>query len=349
MRSFLSRLSPIALLLLMAAVSCVPGTPPKLRCDATACTGCCDQNDVCQPGVDGLACGVGGTACTACDATQVCQLGACVGISASGGGGGSDGSGGGGGATDAGGCRPVCDRAVACSLVEAGLATPCVEGCASAVAQYGSAGEAVASWCASCLSSHTCSDIASGGCGPACPDALFGGTSHADGGDGGVGLRVFETATTYPADLKTAGGGASGLHGADRLCQLAAAAANLGGTWKAWLSDATVDAIDRISGAGPWHLVGTGEVVFNNRLNLTTSPAVAIDHTEHGTLLYGQGVWTGTESGGRKTGSTPSCSNWTSSSVSGGGLSGWATSISTWTSWGISECYEGHRLYCFEQ
>src|SRR5947207_2454473 len=49
--------------------------------------------------------------------------------------------------------------------------------------------------------------------------------------------RVFVTSGTWTGDLKTHGGGTDGLDGANKLCQGAATAAALGGTWVAWLSD----------------------------------------------------------------------------------------------------------------
>src|SRR5690606_40551827 len=56
---------------------------------------------------------------------------------------------------------------------------------------------------------------------------------------------VFITSNFYDGDLKTAGAGTTGLDGADKLCQLHADAASLAGTYRAWLSASTVDAIDR--------------------------------------------------------------------------------------------------------
>src|SRR5262245_5083470 len=64
--------------------------------------------------------------------------------------------------------------------------------------------------------------------------------------------RVFVTTKSYPADLKTAGGAVSGVAGGDSLCTRDALAAQLGGNWKAWLSNDTVSAIDRITDVGPW-------------------------------------------------------------------------------------------------
>ncbi len=72
--------------------------------------------------------------------------------------------------------------------------------------------------------------------------------------------RVFVTATTYaPQSL---GGGATGFAGADGFGANAAAAASLGGKWVAWLSTSSTDAIDRVTGDGPWYLVDRKTLVF---------------------------------------------------------------------------------------
>lgn len=110
--------------------------------------------------------------------------------------------------------------------------------------------------------------------------------------------HIFTTATLYQRDLKTTAGTATGLEGADALCGLAASAAGLGGIWKAWISDATTDAIDRIQDVGALHLLD-GTKVFNNWHNLATVPLAPINVDENGNKLTGC-VWTNTSVGGRK-------------------------------------------------
>jgi hypothetical protein len=75
--------------------------------------------------------------------------------------------------------------------------------------------------------------------------------------------RVFVTAAGYRGDF-------GGVTGGDTICNTTAVAANLDGTWKAWLSDSTTNAIDRIDDVGPWYLLN-GKVVFNNKTNTTAS------------------------------------------------------------------------------
>lgn len=166
-------------------------------------------------------------------------------------------------------------------------------------------------------------------------------------------LRVFVTDIAYSADLATAAGLSGGLEGADALCQLNADAAQLGGVFKAWISDATVDAIDRIAGDGPWANLD-GDVVFNNRANLATAPALALGYRRPpvpGGTTAGpdfREVWTGTAAGGRASGTA--CSGWTSASVGQGGTAGQAAAQNgQWTDVGQISCGANAHLYCFEQ
>jgi hypothetical protein len=75
----------------------------KTACDATSCTGCCDNNNEWQLGTSVDACGQGGNACHSCRAGETCLHNVCTG-SATGGatGGGATGGGTGGGATGGG-------------------------------------------------------------------------------------------------------------------------------------------------------------------------------------------------------------------------------------------------------
>lgn len=167
---------------------------------------------------------------------------------------------------------------------------------------------------------------------------------------GTVVKRVFVTKTSYQGDLRTAGAGTSGIDGADRLCALAATAGSLGGTWKAWISDESTNAIDRISDVGPWFLSNRVTKAFNNKANLATSPLVAINQDEDGsTIGFQDFVWTGTSAGGnRKTGDN--CSSWASSSSSVSGLKGDTVNAdSSWTAWGGDACHASARLFCIEQ
>ncbi len=149
------------------------------------------------------------------------------------------------------------------------------------------------------------------------------------GGAGGTPAikHIFLSSTTYNGNL-------GGLTGADQKCAaLAAGGTGLGTSWKAWLSDSTTNAIDRISDVGPWYLVDGTTKVFNNKANLQTVPLAAINQTELGATPgegnFAKTVWTNTDLGGAKISavSANTCTNWTDSTA--------ATTIPT-GNWGFA-------------
>lgn len=172
------------------------------------------------------------------------------------------------------------------------------------------------------------------------------------GGDGGSTLnpdlgttsgpkRVFVTKLTYSASAVS-----------DQICQNAADAVSLGGTWKAWLSyqyevGKNKNAIDRITGTGPWKLL-TGEVVFQNHAQLSTTPSVPIQVTESGTKLgVSELVFTGTTTGGVT--SNEDCSEWSSTSSGYTVTLGLCSASDTrWSADASQPCNFGAHLYCFE-
>lgn len=152
--------------------------------------------------------------------------------------------------------------------------------------------------------------------------------------------RVFVTGTTYNGSL-------GGITGADQKCATAAQAANLGGTWKAWISDANTNAIDRITEVGPWYgrQFGSFRIAFNNKANLETTPQISVNRDELGDENSAD-IWTGTGIGGIKTNAT--CSNWAL------GTSGTTGTVGTgedqrWTSAYAAECSTLKGVLCLEQ
>lgn len=172
------------------------------------------------------------------------------------------------------------------------------------------------------------------------------GTTHPN--DGGSTTtsgqkRVFVTSVTYSGSL----GGSSG---ADQKCNLAAQGANLGGTWKAWLSSGSTNAIDRIADVGPWYGMD-GKKVFNNKANLTTTPLASIERSEQNTIQLAE-VWTGSEQGGTAAGMD--CAAWTSADDADEGASGSPSAYQS-AGWGghspaqPTPCGFPNALICFEQ
>jgi len=157
-----------------------------------------------------------------------------------------------------------------------------------------------------------------------------------------VGQRVFVTSTTVKGNL-------GGLAGADRVCGTLAAAAGLGGTWVAWLSshDGEPQAIDRVTGTGPFRLV-TGELVAASKSDLTGKPlAHAIDRDENGVAVPKSRVWTGSGANGRYL--TKDCAKWTGGGNNGGRYGDSSATSAQWTDEGVEDCDRTLRLYCFER
>ena len=129
--------------------------------------------------------------------------------------------------------------------------------------------------------------------------------------------HVLATTTLYDGHL-------GGLAGADALCASAAAAQGFGSssTWTAWLSTTTVNAIDRISGSGPWVRLDE-TIVFADRAALQSVPSAPVTP---GAIVFS---WTGTALGGH--GTAFNCANWTSNSGTVKGSFGlFATNTGRW-------------------
>jgi hypothetical protein len=152
----------------------------------------------------------------------------------------------------------------------------------------------------------------------------------------GGAKRVFVTSTAYVSSAVMS------------ACGNAAAAANLGGTWQSWLSTSTLDAIDAVTGNGPWKLLN-GQLVFNNHANLTTQPLAVINVDENGqTVPAGTRVWTGTDTGGRSSaGSNGTCADWGQVGADTGSY-GSVDSTAEWSYVSYEPCFNPNHVYCFE-
>jgi hypothetical protein len=163
-----------------------------------------------------------------------------------------------------------------------------------------------------------------------------------DADDGGDGLHVFVSSTTPH------GNALGGQAGADGTCKSLAMAAGLGGNWVAWLSNNNggPDAINRVTSAGPWRLVTSGEVVASTKAVLASgSLAHAIDRDEKGIVITAGRVWTGTGSNGLFL--TNDCDKWTATGTNGR-VGSTAATDGNWTSTGVDGCGNPRHLYCFQ-
>jgi len=154
-------------------------------------------------------------------------------------------------------------------------------------------------------------------------------------------VQVFKTSSTYLGDF-------GGLAGGDAICQERAEEVGLNGTWRAWLSDDTTDARDRIPD-GRYELVN-GTVIADDKDDLTDGELKApIILNEFGELGQPDGgwVWTGTRFNG--TGTEENCRNWMISLEGAGADYGSRYEMSSyWTKHDApTSCMQELTLYCF--
>lgn len=150
---------------------------------------------------------------------------------------------------------------------------------------------------------------------------------------------VFMTSTGHTGDL-------GGLSGADSICQTAGDSSSFASsTWKAILSNETVNAIDRIQIIGSI-VNGNGDPVAGDATTFWSGvSANLMNWTELGTQDGGGSPWTGTVGGGTKaTGDT--CDNWGSSDSGDYGHYGASTILGGWLDFDRDTCDQSFRLYC---
>lgn len=155
--------------------------------------------------------------------------------------------------------------------------------------------------------------------------------------------RLFVTAASYSGDFHGALASSKAPYGAaaaDALCQAAADAAALGGTWKAYVQDQTTLPNDRLTSAGPWYLLD-GKKAFNNKANLVTKPLAPIEVDEQGKRAFSATVWVGSNAGG-------TCANWSTSSYNQWAQTASTSDTESWRGSSTDSCDGKNRLYCFE-
>jgi hypothetical protein len=200
-----------------------------------------------------------------------------------------------------------------------------------------------------------------------------GGGSSGGGGGHGSDIKTnvaFVTNATGTADLSSwaLSGGLPGLAGADAVCNASATAAGLKGTYVAWLSDDTDDALCRVNDltgkagtncgglldplnpAGPW--VRTDGLPFAGTTDelLAHGPITPMRFNEYGDEVdvnaYGL-YYTATEDSTGAVHAAGACTNW--SSVFGTVLFGnEANTGARWTAYGTSGCNQVRRLVCMQ-
>ena len=150
---------------------------------------------------------------------------------------------------------------------------------------------------------------------------------------------AFVTSTKQTANL-------GGLSGADALCQARANAASLPGTFRAFLSTSTVDAINRFGTARGW-VRPDGKPFLDKLTDITTSHVLypaRLD--ENGTDVGSDIYFTGSNNLGTLS-VFGSCSDWTSASASSTTAGGVSDANSYEVAYGASRyCGDSQRLLC---
>jgi len=167
------------------------------------------------------------------------------------------------------------------------------------------------------------------------------------------GALAFVTSADWTGNLGSwpQAGGATGLAAGDAICQYLATDAGLEapGSFLAWLSNSTTDAIDRFSYDGPWIRVD-GVKIADSRADLVDGELFsALNVKEDGKYLGNYGAWTGTSTSGLGTGDH--CDGWTSADPATNGTRAVVNATgANWTEKNAMQCSDGGmRLYCFSQ
>lgn len=150
---------------------------------------------------------------------------------------------------------------------------------------------------------------------------------------------VFVTSTTVAGNF---GGPAAG----DALCAARAAAAGLAGTYRAWVSNSSVSALDALQGSRGWVRVDGFPVADTVDAMLRAQVFYPIQVDETGTRVDGRNVWTGTGDGGRVGLST--CNDWSSADATVLGTPGRTEFIgANFSTLPAITCNTQAPVYCF--
>ena len=161
-----------------------------------------------------------------------------------------------------------------------------------------------------------------------------------------TGKAVFLSSKAFSGNL-------GGLAGADAQCQSLAQGAGRPGTFKAWLSDSTQPAKDRLAhGTEPYVLFNAARSVVATSFAELTDGALlgSISRNEMGGPAAGvASAWTGSRADG--TSAAETCGDWTSADLSRTGRSGTlGPSAASWTDGASTSCNTATMsLYCIEQ
>ncbi len=154
---------------------------------------------------------------------------------------------------------------------------------------------------------------------------------------------VFISSSNHTGGLKTEGAGATGLEGADNICNLRAQEAGLPGTYTAWLSDSSTDAKDRVTQSKVPYVRTDGVLVADDFTDLLDCGNPFCLQASIGRRETGEGIaiaaWTGTNVAGLFDGQ--SCGDWTDTGADG--------ILGSTTESRIIYCQSRQREDCFQK
>ena len=156
----------------------------------------------------------------------------------------------------------------------------------------------------------------------------------------------------FASSLEWQGGALDGLFGADQRCRMLAGQANLPNafSYRAWLSDSTTAAADRILHSRGRYTLVNGLVVAQDWDALTSGTLeIPINVTEKSETSIGSVVWTGTLPNGQQAFGSTFCDDWTDHSkdqLSGTGIR--KNADSWWSFFEQGDCASEGALYCIE-
>ncbi len=156
--------------------------------------------------------------------------------------------------------------------------------------------------------------------------------------------RLFHFANGALGKIRDANDPRSPLDVADAKCTDEAVARGLGGTWRAWLSSSTENAIDRIADVGPWYRLDQTTLVFAGRADLRNGPRAPINATPSARNRF----WSGSLLDGTR--SADRCNDWEAYDFPLKGTIGNADATGTdWVEPAPLDCGSYLALLCFEQ
>ena len=182
---------------------------------------------------------------------------------------------------------------------------------------------------------------------PDAADTATSGDGSQDGVDRAARKRVFHFLNGSLGAIKDANDTQTGLEAADADCTTAGQMYG-GGQWRAWLSDSSMNAIDRLADVGPWYRLDQQTKLFSNLAAVREGPLVPIEDPTDASVGTRSLFWSGTLLDGTASGAN--CSDW--SSYIGGGTATVGrtdTAGSGWIDPTPFSCSKYLSLLCFEQ